>query len=278
MWKSKQSSFVTCTVSLALSLVSSQAFNFLDDFEGVTLNSFWTATSTAGGAVSVPCVTLAHAGGQSVRFTLSGGANNQAFLRHDFEELFYGTVSVWVFDPGPGGGANYFGLYLGSPTNALNLLANMWDSGVYYYQVYTKSYPTSVVRTRAWHHLVIVSTSTTLTLSIDEVLVYNGSGGIPFNSVRIGTYGTAAEASLAFDDFSISVVPITAPRLTIQFSQVEICWESLTNKSYQVQYSSDMTSNAWVNLGDPVAGNGSTNWIFDGLTFPRRYYRVVSSP
>ena len=270
--------FVIVLASLSLSLASARAINFTDDFEGATLNSFWTVTNASGGSVLLPSVAQAHGGRQSVRFSLPGGVSGQAFLRHNFSELSYGTVSVWGFDPGPGGGANYLGLYLGSPTNAMNLQAIMWDSEWYYYQIYTKSYATPVPRTRAWHQWTITSTSTALTMAIDGTPVYEGPGGMPFDSVRIGTYGMAAETSLAFDDFSIAAAPISNPRPIIRLSQVEVCWESLTNKTYQVQYSLALMSNIWVNLGGPVAGNGSTNCVTDALTCSHRYYRVVASP
>ena len=270
--------FVICLGSLALGLASARAVNFTDDFESPTLNPFWTASNTLGGAVTLPFTGLMHGGGHSVRFSLPGGANAQAFLRHDFEDLSYGTASVWVFDPGPGGGANYLGLYLGSPTNAFNIQAIMWDSEFYYYQIYTRSYATEAPRTRAWHHWIISSMPTALTLTIDGVPVYAGPGNMPFSSVRIGTYGTAAETALAFDDFQISAVPQASPHLSIRISQVEVCWESLTNMIYQVQYSTALTSNTWVNLGGAVPGNGFTNCISDVLTSPRRYYRVVALP
>jgi hypothetical protein len=66
--------------------------------------------------------------------------------------------------------------------------------------------------------------------------------------------------------------------MSIRVSQVEVCWTTRTNQPYQVQYSSELTTNLWTDLGAPIQGNGSTNCIFDPVLpgEPRRYYRVVT--
>src|SRR5258708_737474 len=69
------------------------------------------------------------------------------------------------------------------------------------------------------------------------------------------------------------------PMLTIHVSQVEICWNTDCDKTYQVQYSSSSTTNTWVNLGDPAQGSGSTKCVAD-LTGANtdRMYRVILLP
>jgi hypothetical protein len=68
------------------------------------------------------------------------------------------------------------------------------------------------------------------------------------------------------------------PHLTIEVSQVMLCWDSLATQMYQIQYRSELTTNTWVDLGTPIAGNGGTNCITDAVTEPRRFYRVVVQP
>ena len=63
-----------------------------------------------------------------------------------------------------------------------------------------------------------------------------------------------------------------------QPSQVQICWNSLTNKNYQVQYRSDLATATWTNLGPQVPGNGSTNCVIDSLSAWQRFYRVFTVP
>jgi hypothetical protein len=73
------------------------------------------------------------------------------------------------------------------------------------------------------------------------------------------------------------------PRLDIRVSQVEICWQTVTNTWYQLQYRSALTTNQWLAL--------STNWVVgDGARFcttdaivggtPQRFYQlsVTNSP
>ncbi len=68
-----------------------------------------------------------------------------------------------------------------------------------------------------------------------------------------------------------------APILSIRCSQVEICWNSSTNATYQVQYSSDLTTNMWTPLVQCAAGTGTNNCIYDSVLVgqPQRFYRVL---
>jgi hypothetical protein len=74
--------------------------------------------------------------------------------------------------------------------------------------------------------------------------------------------------------------PPDCPALSIRFSQVELCWSSQTNRSYQLQYRSELTTNIWTNLGAPVQGGGATNCVYDAIVSgqPKRFYRIVCLP
>src|SRR4029077_138037 len=67
------------------------------------------------------------------------------------------------------------------------------------------------------------------------------------------------------------------PLVTIRASQVEVCWNSISNLTYQVQYRSDLTTNTWTSLVDCVRSVGSTSCIFDSVVRgqPQRFYRVA---
>lgn len=71
------------------------------------------------------------------------------------------------------------------------------------------------------------------------------------------------------------VVPLGL--LSIRVSEVELCWHTLTNEIYQLQYSSTLTSNVWLPLGGPLAGNGSGFCTNDVVVAeePQRFYRLV---
>jgi hypothetical protein len=78
----------------------------------------------------------------------------------------------------------------------------------------------------------------------------------------------------------VEINPPNQPVMSIRVSQVEVCWTSMTNRFYQVQYRSELTTNIWTDLGSPVAGSGSSNCILDAVVpgQPRRFYQVVLLP
>ena len=58
---------------------------------------------------------------------------------------------------------------------------------------------------------------------------------------------------------------------------VEIRWPSVAGAHYQPEYATDLVLSNWVGFGSSVAGNGTTNSVFDSTTSdPQRFYRVVS--
>ena len=67
------------------------------------------------------------------------------------------------------------------------------------------------------------------------------------------------------------------PLVTIRASQVEVCWNSKSNLTYQVQYRSDLTTNLWTSLVGCIRSTNSTSCINDPIIVgqPKRFYRVV---
>jgi uncharacterized protein (TIGR02246 family) len=65
----------------------------------------------------------------------------------------------------------------------------------------------------------------------------------------------------------------------IRQSQVELCWASESNLTYQVQYSSALTSNLWVSLPPCVSSAGVTTCFSDPIIArePQRFYRILQS-
>ncbi len=60
---------------------------------------------------------------------------------------------------------------------------------------------------------------------------------------------------------------------------VEICWPSVTNEVYVVQYAPAVEANRWTDLGLPARGNGTTNCVFDSTRGrSERFYRVLKIP
>jgi hypothetical protein len=77
-----------------------------------------------------------------------------------------------------------------------------------------------------------------------------------------------------------SVVAMLATTPNIRVSEVELCWSSLTNKNYLVQYRSELTTNQWTNLGGPMQGQAVNTCIADKVPAgqPRRFYRILALP
>ena len=72
----------------------------------------------------------------------------------------------------------------------------------------------------------------------------------------------------------------TPPLLvTIRASQVEVCWNSTSNLTYQVQYRSDLTMNLWTSLVDCIRSTASVTCNSDPVVVgqPQRFYRVVQT-
>jgi hypothetical protein len=102
-------------------------------------------------------------------------------------------------------------------------------------------------------------------------------------AIRInGTLGFALRGCLDVPDrFSHSnVVAVLLPEASIRVSEVEVCWSSVSNLDYQVQYRSTLTTNVWTNLGSPVAATNASTCVTDKVARgePQRFYRVLLLP
>ena len=66
-------------------------------------------------------------------------------------------------------------------------------------------------------------------------------------------------------------------RAAIRVSQVEICWNSVTNATYEVQYRSELTTNIWTPLKQCVSGSASNTCVQDAVPTgaPQKFYRVI---
>ncbi|MEO8427476.1 MAG: hypothetical protein ABI651_10225 [Verrucomicrobiota bacterium] len=80
------------------------------------------------------------------------------------------------------------------------------------------------------------------------------------------------------DDF-IYGEPQAVLETSIRVSQVDVCWNSTSNLTYQVQYRSDLTTNLWTSLVDCVQSTGSKNCISDPVVVgqPQKFYRVIQT-
>ena len=107
-------------------------------------------------------------------------------------------------------------------------------------------------------------------------------GRLRLTKTKISICGLAASAAV-ISMLALAAAPARAaePLLVaaIHVSQVEVCWNSTSNLTYQVQYRSDLTTNLWTSLVDCVLGNGSVKCLsYPGVVGePQRFYRVVET-
>jgi hypothetical protein len=99
----------------------------------------------------------------------------------------------------------------------------------------------------------------------------------PFAAVEFRNIGATTDG-LGFDDLTIGTPEqvIPAPSLSIRLSQVELCWDSVTNFLYQLKYRDVLTTNGWLALGSPLLGTGARFCTNDAILLgqPQRYYQL----
>lgn len=68
------------------------------------------------------------------------------------------------------------------------------------------------------------------------------------------------------------------PELSVTVSQVQLCWTTLANRKYQVQFRTDFAGGQWTSLGNPVTAVGPKTCITEPVTATPRFYRIVTLP
>jgi hypothetical protein len=75
------------------------------------------------------------------------------------------------------------------------------------------------------------------------------------------------------------IVEIGRPILQVEVASIQLTWNSSTNRRYQIQYATDLSSNSWSNFGLPITGEDARTHILIGtLHQPRAVYRVIEFP
>jgi hypothetical protein len=57
-----------------------------------------------------------------------------------------------------------------------------------------------------------------------------------------------------------------------------ITWSSAASQTYQIQYTTNLSRNAWVNLGSPIAATNTSVSASDPITNSDMFYRIVLVP
>jgi|GEM_PF-1659813 len=118
------------------------------------------------------------------------------------------------------------------------------------------------------------------TVSTDYT-VTNNAGSLSLSGSTMLSYAyppSCNDCPYAF--VHLNVQASLMPSLSVRVSEVEFCWVTASNQTYQVQYSSDVTTNRWTNMGTPIMGDGLVHCIQDKVIAgeKQRLYRVALSP
>ena len=99
-----------------------------------------------------------------------------------------------------------------------------------------------------------------------------------YHSLLLGWGGMRIPPQVLVSSLTLSIEAERAPeRLSIRTSQIELCWATVTNAWYQLQYRSSLTTNQWVPFGAWFRGNGSLFCTNDAVLVGRtqRFYQVA---
>ena len=106
-------------------------------------------------------------------------------------------------------------------------------------------------------------------LSANGALAGGGNLG-PVDLIYVPVGYPAIKASI---ELAVGLSENGLPRI-----EKKICWSTIFNQTYQVQYSTNLGSTNWFDLGNAVIGDGGTNCVFDTTEDPgNRFYRVVNT-
>jgi hypothetical protein len=88
-----------------------------------------------------------------------------------------------------------------------------------------------------------------------------------------------APRSYADNGGSLTITGSVAPFM-LDVSSGLLCWDSLSNRMYQLEYQANLTSSIWLDFRSAVTGTGAriciTNWLQPQE--PNRFLRLVESP
>jgi hypothetical protein len=158
---------------------------FADDFEGSTLDPFWT-TSEVSGQVVFPSSTHAHSGTQCLELVSADtGLEKRVGVFHRFDEpVPAAQFTVWVYDTGAdSSSSNTVTMYLWNygldHYVGLRALDFNFGEGGNYQIILARpeelKIDTGVPRTEAWHKFEVTSLAGSLEFSVDNQHVYTAS-------------------------------------------------------------------------------------------------------
>lgn len=202
-------------------------------------------------------------------------------IRGSTSELISGwNINVW---------GNAYANWIKAPTYAV-------DDGQYALRLSTNGWASSFLNIVPGHRyrasLRAAGAANPGFLNLAAGNVVTNFGPIPTNS-GFGTYEfdftadtgdpgtgtrfdiTVFEAVITVDNLSVVPAPPVPPLVAISVSQVDVCWATETNRTYQVERRATGSSGPWTLLGAPISGPGGRTCIVDTVRGElHQFYRV----
>lgn len=110
--------------------------------------------------------------------------------------------------------------------------------------------------------------------------VFRGGGALDVKGhLRSYTRGFPAETTERNTlGFRVASIDYHVPKSFI-CPAIEFGWTTVSGETYQIQYSTNLTTSNWFDLGATIIGDGATNSIFDTTRNGyKRFYRVITVP
>jgi hypothetical protein len=72
--------------------------------------------------------------------------------------------------------------------------------------------------------------------------------------------------------------PLTFRGIRAKNGTTELIWNSVSNQTYQVQFSRNLTKGVWTNLGAVIVATSSTASTTNAADGTVKFYRITTSP
>jgi len=120
---------------------------------------------------------------------------------------------------------------------------------------------------------------TLIGIATAPAVTYTDSDGLTNGATyyyKVSSTGAGGESP---DTAPVSATPVGPKPLVVAIARgAGIRWFASNGVPYQVQWASALldTNTLWINLGNPITGNGATNTVFDPAGPPHNFYQVIS--
>jgi len=235
---SSHHTILIATIFVLVPALSADTLTYSDNFEGSSINPFWTVSQQQLGTVGLSTnQNHTPAGSQSLEFDPSStpGQHDMQVI-HNFSSQTQGDFSVWFYYSGEAySDQTYYNfLNLGNTSGLPSAFVGTQDFDPTCYEAaldtssgrtgpnancgpFPGAATTDVGRTVGWHEFEIDDTATSLTISIDGTQVLDVAGDYSFNYVTLETFGPENSTTPTFfDDFNaVTTSAVPEPSLAV---------------------------------------------------------------